>query len=589
MLLDKTLNKFIAFLLVLNFIIWGFIGSFMVKPVFADDSSPFVRVPSPSSHIFSENLALSSYSNGQYVRSVSSDSEVFAFLYVSPNFSDRVNVGFVSYTSPSSVSVSVFDNGNFGWSGSSYRLDPVSGYDFYGNVSYGEVSNSTYTQLIQTSVLFDSFSSGYSSFSNWYQNSSSSGEFYTFPQSSSDTLITYEYIEGNGVMVYSSPNTYHLMGVYNSSSTPLSQYCYIDNGDGTSNFAVFSSVPLTVYSAFLNGETYTYSVCSEYDSGKYYYVFPELIQSEIENSFSSLVDAQSAFAGASSGEASGSVSAGKLTIQLPAGNVLYVKPRSGSLARLDVQFPVLSATSSPYWSSRNSTAKWISGVSSLPDENTKFPLSGMSDITWSVDSSKGVDGYGRGYYGYTSHAPFNAGWFVVYNPTYTRSVTDDTLGGNTATYNPTITVTMQYASEYYIYDLSEKILPSGNESSSDTDYSSNWSGSYNETSDQWDKTSTGTSSSDPVIGGQNAGSSGAELSIVDYLQQLKQTLSNFASSFIELLKAPISHIQQLISAGTDFFNIFAQMFTWLPSEVYSVLVSALILIIVIGVIKLLHR
>lgn len=98
--------------------------------------------------------------------------------------------------------------------------------------------------------------------------------------------------------------------------------------------------------------------------------------------------------------------------------------------------------------------------------------------------------------------------------------------------------------------------------------------------------------SDGAIYNQNSGGStdisGANGgSISENINGLKETLDNFVNQFIQLLSAPISHIQQLIQSSHEFFDVFSQLFEWLPSDLSSVIVSGLIIMVVIGVIKML--
>lgn len=594
MTLNSLLNKCIMLLSAALLCVALIIGSFFVQPTFVhalsqnNDFDVLYSSSSTSTSVYQEGYSVIKDTSGNYISVYKTFSTGYPDLYFFVYGTSSLSYCFAC----KKTETSNLPNQNLAWvykpnGGIGLSKNNTSGYNISGDVQYFDNHSFSYSFTAAEIYCpkFDTLNEGLSAL-NYYINNPP-GVFYTFPQVSAENLITYELIEGQGVMVYASPNTYHLCGAYNGDTAPASQYCYIDNGDGTTNFAVFSSVPLTVYSAFLNGETYTYSVCTQYDNGKYYYVFPEIIQSEIEKSFSSLADAQNAFSGASSGEPSGVASAGPLTVEVPAGNVLYAKPRAGSLGNIKVTFPVLSSSSSPYWTERNCTAKWLSGVSSLPDANTKFPLSGMSNITFIPDESKGLDGYGRSYYGTVSHAPFNSGWFVVYNPAYTRSMQDDVLNSNPATFNPTLTVNLQYCTEYHIYDLSETILPTGNESSSTTDYTTSQDGLYDDENDQWDITSSlPTPSGDPDVGGQQNNYAYDSKSLVEYVRDIGNVLSQFANSVVDLLKAPIAHIQSLITAGGTFFAMFAQMFTWLPPEVYAILTAALSLVIVIAVIKL---
>lgn len=582
--IDIMLNKTIKILVVtLTSIMLIICGIFVFPPSYAISSDNFeilYRSSIPSSSNYYEGYTYAKYSTVDKYSSISlnrNDQPPIYFFTFSENFS--TGNGSICFCVPESEINNYYTGDlviNSKPNGTSYYRIEKNAMSLYNGYYYRTYSDYTgYHISEQYTPYFNSVESGIDAL----VHSLNSGTFYAFPQTSSDTYITYEYIEGNGIMVYASPNTYHLMGAYNSINAPLSQYCYISNGDNNTSFAVFSSVPLTVYSSFLNGGTYTYGVCSQYDTNKYYYIFPETIASNIDNSFESLEDAQNAFTGASGSEGAGVVTAGALTIDLPAGNVIYIRPRAGSIARLDVRYPYLSNSfGSPFPLS----AYWASGISALPDSNTTMPLSGMSQITWSVDTSS-VNGYGQSYNGYTTHAPFNSGWFVVYNPTYYLFNTGDSSANIVS---PTITIKMQYATEYHIYDLSMSLI--NNTSTSNTNYETSQDGIINpDNPDQWDKTSTLPNEEPSIAGQQNEIVEAQNFSVTDYLKSIKDTINKFANDFVQLLTAPISHIRQLITYATAFMQSISQFFVWLPEPVYAVLVSALIIAVVIGVLKLL--
>lgn len=88
---------------------------------------------------------------------------------------------------------------------------------------------------------------------------------------------------------------------------------------------------------------------------------------------------------------------------------------------------------------------------------------------------------------------------------------------------------------------------------------------------------------------QNAGGGNSNESaqtINDYLQQIQDVLDSFVTQVLGLLTAPISHIRQLITTGSEFMNTLGGLFTWLPEPVISVVVSALIVMVVIGIFKM---
>lgn len=75
--------------------------------------------------------------------------------------------------------------------------------------------------------------------------------------------------------------------------------------------------------------------------------------------------------------------------------------------------------------------------------------------------------------------------------------------------------------------------------------------------------------------------------IISYIVAINDTLDNFTDQFVQLLSAPITHIQQLVISGSNFFTVFGSLFTWLPVDVYQIIIGAFVVMVVIGVIKLL--
>jgi hypothetical protein len=72
-----------------------------------------------------------------------------------------------------------------------------------------------------------------------------------------------------------------------------------------------------------------------------------------------------------------------------------------------------------------------------------------------------------------------------------------------------------------------------------------------------------------------------------FIDIIKQTVNGLAENIRMIFQPAIGAIQSMIASGTSFMQAVGQMFTWLPIELQQVIVSALILLIVIGVVKLL--
>lgn len=60
------------------------------------------------------------------------------------------------------------------------------------------------------------------------------------------------------------------------------------------------------------------------------------------------------------------------------------------------------------------------------------------------------------------------------------------------------------------------------------------------------------------------------------------------NGILDILQSGARAVQSLVTGAQNFFQSLRQMYTWLPDEVYSLLMSCLFLVFVIGVIKVLH-
>lgn len=265
---------------------------------------------------------------------------------------------------------------------------------------------------------------------------------------------------------------------------------------------------------------------------------------------------------------------------IPCGNVAYIKTGNDNTLTLSCtmpEFSKLTGSTGTYWTN---TMEIAYGVPSYPSTGTTFPLSSMSDIQW-FRSTEGRDLLGR-----TKKALFldttqsSDNFIVIYNPTY-RELTMSGQGD----INPTIRVQCSALVDYHMYSLTGEYNSQGTISSYSIDgFSDPYVGTP--TSDNENVQGTNSTGATPNIGG-SGNEIGGTGGIIEYVQGIQNTLDNFANSFISLLKAPISHIQSLISSGTDYFNVIRGLYGWLPDEVQGTINSAMIVSISIGVIALL--
>lgn len=267
------------------------------------------------------------------------------------------------------------------------------------------------------------------------------------------------------------------------------------------------------------------------------------------------------------------------TFSLPAGNVAYVRVGDNCHMELTTQFPEYSnLLANPPWRSQT----YISyGVSSLPSSDTKFPLSGMSLVNW-YKQAQGKNLLGQTKFaGYPNDVNQSDNYIVIYNPTY-RQVSSTGQGD----ISPTITCNFSEFYDVKIYPLTESLTILGDTESTSIDgYQSYYDGVATEDGDIVVSPSEPSMPSQPVIGGSGADTVIGSVSITDYLNQLQQTLSNFANNLINLIKAPISHIGQLINEGSNFMSALRGLYAWLPVDIQGIIISALTVVIAIGVFK----
>lgn len=232
---------------------------------------------------------------------------------------------------------------------------------------------------------------------------------------------------------------------------------------------------------------------------------------------------------------------------------------------------------------RTNQTYWFSD--SLPTVNDSMPATPNTKIDWEEDEPKNI--FGQTHYMQAQLSGTSSGRYLyIYNPAVHLKVSgsgrNETQVKNSpldVTFNPDITV--------YVYDTqgSLSLLNGGG-------LVGNITGTYGvATSDATGGAITFTNPDTEqqyiqTSGGSTDTSSIDNKSVQGFLQELQDTLDYFVETIISLVSAPISHIKQLISTGGEFMNTLGGLFTWLPDPVMSVIVSALIVMVVIGVFKM---
>lgn len=265
-----------------------------------------------------------------------------------------------------------------------------------------------------------------------------------------------------------------------------------------------------------------------------------------------------------------------LNYSLPAGNVAYIKlDSSATRAVLNTRMPVISYL---FGSWPNVTQKY--GFSSnLPNSNTTFPLSGWTTVDWSKAAPFNILGQS---YNACDILPLssNTNYLIIYNPLYYY----ERDGGNGVESkfhdNGSIQIDIDGVTDIKVYGLTSSATigphPSVDDAITSVNDNNSWSGTYNPETNtiEWEDQNGDVSS--PSVGGGNIGSN--PTTINDFLQNIANQISSFFTG-------AVGAVSTLISAASQFFQSLSGLYTWLPSPVYSVLISALIIAVTIGVIK----
>lgn len=253
---------------------------------------------------------------------------------------------------------------------------------------------------------------------------------------------------------------------------------------------------------------------------------------------------------------------------LPPGNVAYIEMGSSSAIKLSMDFPELSNSFGTPFSKANSA---YALVDSLPVVGSSV-VSGTV-IPWAKSGRLNLIGQ-------TSEAAFGpigpiaTRYVAVINPSYY----DHVLVTGSYMQNPPIQIEALNVLSIQVYPLQSDFFFNNDTGQVSTTIAGDaYTGDVDsETGDiYWTDPDGGSSA--PALGGNNLPVAGN--SIFD-------TLRNIASDFSEFLKGPVSAIRVVVSSIREFMGTFSQLYTWLPSPVYNLITSALMIALTIGVIKI---
>lgn len=265
------------------------------------------------------------------------------------------------------------------------------------------------------------------------------------------------------------------------------------------------------------------------------------------------------------------VSSQPLSLALQPGNVAYI-----DITNTNATITLTQHTSVAYW--QLTSTQYIGASNSLPSSGFTVPIAGTGMIDWVGVGRKTVQGQ---YNDWTSVNQISGSasdhqhvYAIVVNPLQNNVTTGSGLDVSSVA-NGIINISVDPAWSVKIYQLENQFSLGidSNTQSGDTG-----TGTYDSNTGQWTYTNDQTGESfDQQFGGMTTPDSQFD-SIHDFLENIANTISGFFSG-------AINAVSTLVGAGSSFFGVLGGLYSWLPPAVYSVLVSALIIVITIGVIK----
>lgn len=270
------------------------------------------------------------------------------------------------------------------------------------------------------------------------------------------------------------------------------------------------------------------------------------------------------------------------TLSLPPGNVAYIEitDATESVRMTSVQkFPSRLYGDAWPWSTQTY------GYADSIDLSLSYPRSGLdTKIPWSRSDS-GKNFLGQTYTGFNVHSvsPSNGKYFVVTNPYYTWSedVFDNYYNGITETPNNSITLELNNIKSVKVLpvtSLFHNAGPDSGEVSTPTGEDKDLVIDPETGAQSW------TSNGVPVDA-PNSSNGGNLDSSPTFFDSVKNLLTSITNSISDFLNRPYQAITNLISSASAFIGQLSNLYSWLPSPVLSVLSSALVLVISIGVLK----
>ena len=262
---------------------------------------------------------------------------------------------------------------------------------------------------------------------------------------------------------------------------------------------------------------------------------------------------------------------------LPAGNVAYVRTL-GSNKNITITGTWANRLTGAYGRMEN-TNIMVAYDKDLPTDVTTYPLSGSVYPTFGKSGATNVTGQSHTASTTVDGSITISKYTVILNP-YGYNLSNET--GVPTDLNPTLQIT-GYFSEVKIYPLDSTYnLVNGDSFTADPDDALT---SDNITTDGGDVTFQNNDGQTvtPNQGGNNTISENE--TYVSVIAQIKNLISRLVERIEGTFDVGHSAIGTLVNAMHNFVGIFGQLYSWMPTEVYNVVISAIMIAVVIGVFK----
>lgn len=243
------------------------------------------------------------------------------------------------------------------------------------------------------------------------------------------------------------------------------------------------------------------------------------------------------------------------------------------------EFPQYSSLISGDWDGTdNRRYAWASALPS----NTNFASNYGSAIDWTkVEPFDLLKRSKRGIWFIQSSTPQNR-YLVIVNPNmwrYGQNASDDTLNRPITVHNLSGSAgEVKFYALNQTFDSEGTLVNSGSE-----DGTNNINGVYDPNTGSFNETDLNGNIATQTPGGNS--DTPSINSVSDYIAQIGTILSNFANNLLSLIQKPISHIGTLIQGGSEFMSALRGLYSWLPVDIQAIIISALTVVIAIGVFK----